>query len=173
MRCIVTACAVFAVGCGAARAPVATSFEDLPARLESGKRVTIDDVTGQQQRGTLVRVDMDRIVFSNAGIQTTLASGDVRRVTTCCDSVANGAAIGFGIGAVAGFFTLGATANPFQVTTNQVVLGLAIGGALGAAAGAGVDASTHTDEIVYQAPGLSIALDASPSRPTVTITVRW
>jgi hypothetical protein len=173
MRSFMTACAVFALGCGAARAPVATSFEDLPGRLESGKRVTIDDVAGQLRQGTLVRVEPDRIVFSNEGIQTVLKSTEVRQVTACCDPVANGAAIGFGIGVVAGFFTLGATANPFQVTTNQVVLGLVIGGALGAAAGAGVDASTHTDEIVYQAPGLTVALRGSPSRPTVNFTFRW
>jgi hypothetical protein len=169
---VVATLALLTSACGAARAPV-TSFEALPSRLEIGKTVVVDDAAGQQHRGRLVRISPDRIAFRDNGTERALASGDVIRIAVCCDSLANGAAIGLGIGVLSGLLALGQVLNPYEATNEQVFGSLILFGGLGAAAGAGIDASNHKDELVYLAPGVTARFSGGPKRPLLTVTVTW
>ncbi len=169
---VVVGTALLTAACGAARAP-ATSFEALPSRLEIGKSVVVDDAAGQQHRGRLVRITPDAIAFREDSVERSLASADVRRVHACCDSLGNGAAIGLGVGMLAGILTLGKVLNPFEATTDQVIGSLILLGGFGAAAGAAIDASNHKDELVYLAPGVTASVGGGPKRPLLTVTVTW
>jgi hypothetical protein len=171
-RILVAAAVLFISACGAARAPVAT-FEALPSRVESGKTVVVEDAAGQPHRGRLVRLEPDLIAFEDNGVERTLASPDVRRVYACCDSIGNGAAIGLGVGVLAGILTLGEMLNPFEVTTDQVIGSLILLGGLGAAVGAGIDASNHKDELVYLAPAVTARFSGGSKRPLLSVTVTW
>ncbi|MGE0461483.1 MAG: hypothetical protein AB7Q16_08955 [Vicinamibacterales bacterium] len=116
---IVAVMASFAAACGAARAPVAT-FEALPSRLAEGKMVIVDNVAGQQYRGRLVRLGADLIAFEDSGVERRLASADVRRVYASCDSLTNGAAIGLGVGVLAGVLTRGRPSDVLVGSDDEV-----------------------------------------------------
>lgn len=168
---VVTVMAAFGVACGAARAPI-TTFEALPSRVANGKTVVVDDVTGQRHRGRLVRLGPDFMAFADDGVERTLASADIRRVFACCDSLANGAAIGFGLGLAGGLATGGQWIE-FGMSLGDGIGVLMLFGGVGAVVGAGIDASLRKDELVYVAPGVTVGLGGGPRRPMLGMTVTW
>jgi hypothetical protein len=175
MRHVIVAVVVaFTSACGAARAPIATTFEELPARVIVGQTVAVDDDSGARHRGPLVRISPDGLVLREKGAEFSYPSAGVRRVATCCDPLANGAAIGAVAGLVLGLVGSVQTANNFVTPSEgRVAAGLLLLAAIGAGIGVGIDAAVRPDTVVFQAPGVTARVAGAPGRPQMAVTVAW
>lgn len=155
-----------------ATAQPVTSFSELPQRLNVGDTVTVDRVDGTHTRGHLVRMTPGGLVVKTATDDIALASDQVRRITSCCDSLRNGALIGLAAGAVLGVAASRSIAeNTPSYGWDLLAAGLL--GGVGAGLGVGLDALIRTHKTVYQAPRVSARVSVAPGRPQVSVQLRW
>jgi hypothetical protein len=180
MRCVLIGAALFFYGAVSAHAQeLASSFDQLRVLVKAGDRLTITDPGGEVTSGRLVRLVGTSLEIDVDGTARTLAQD---RVTTIrmrhADSLANGAKIGFGIGAgfgaLAGLTNAGESGSPGAFA---VLLAL-YSGAMGAGIGVGVDGLLSTNRLVFSRPAApSVRLQAAPMVGSggrgIRLTVGW
>jgi hypothetical protein len=153
MRCVLIGAALFFYGADPAHAQeLASSFDQLRVLVKAGDRLTITDPAGEVTSGRLVRLAGASLEIDVDGTARTLAQD---RVTTIrmrhADSLANGAKIGFAVGA--GFGALAGLAVASELEWKGAVVGfLLVYGAMGAGIGVGIDGLTSSDRVIYSRP---------------------
>ena len=153
--------------CGAARAPLTTSFAQLPDHLNVGDTVTVEGTNGAEVRGRVVRMAPDALVVSGPSAERMLDAGGVLRISACCDSLRNGTLIGLGSGAALGaLFGAG-----FNARGDDAIVGALIFGGIGAGLGIGLDALARLTDW-YTAPRRDAQARIGPGA-AVGVTVAW
>ena len=158
MRRVLIGAAILVCAAVPARAQeLASSFDQLRVLVKAGDRLTITDPAGEVTTGRLVRLAGTSLEIDVDGTARTLAQD---RVTTIrmrhADSLANGAKIGFVVGA--GFGALAGVAVASELEAKGAVAGfLLIYGAMGAGIGVGIDGLNSSDRVIYSRPGSQTA----------------
>jgi len=157
--------------CGAARAPLTTTFAQLPDHLNVGDTVTVEATDGAEVRGRVVRMAPDAIVVRGPSAERMVDASGVLQVSACCDSLQNGTLIGLGSGAAFGvFFAAGFSDNG---AGEDAIVGALIFGGIGAGLGVGLDALVRSDRLIYRAPAVTPRARFGPRGGAVGITVTW
>ena len=143
---------------GLSTSPTVATFEELQRSATPGDTVYVVDLAGRETRGRLVMLSRNSLTLDADGSRQRLAAADVGRVDRRLkDSVLNGALIGAGAGALAGYGLGRSMDSPNcqgAVECGQGALVGAVGGAVwGAVGGWLVDALTRKRETIYLAPG--------------------
>lgn len=168
--------AIFAVSataaCGAARAPLTTSFAQLPDHLNVGDTVTVEGSDGTELYGRVVRMAPDALVLAGPSAERMVDASGILRISACCDSLQNGALIGLGSGAALGGLT-GALFSGRGFQGGDFMAGALIFGSIGAGLGVGLDALAANDRLVYRALAVTPRARIGPRGAVVGITVTW
>jgi hypothetical protein len=158
---------------------LANSFDQLRVLVKAGDRLTVTDEAGQETRGRVVRIAGTSLEIDAEGVTRIFQQ---TRVTTIRqrhqDTLANGARIGFGIGAGFGALVGFAVANDLGASAGAVPAIMLVYGALGTGIGVGVDALVSTNRVIFSRPPTSsVQLRAAPLvGPTargVRLTITW
>src|SRR5262249_33011953 len=174
---VLVACFAVLVPTRARAQGVATSFEQLAARVKSGSTIRVTDVSGRKTTGSLASLtasSLDLLVQKKdaegrplSPTLTTLSEADVREIRfERRDPVWNGALIGFGIGAMPGLiYVLGAAHGSDPLDDGGLAAQLIlVPGAMIAGVGAVVDAAFYEHRTVYRASkGRSAHLPVPPA----------
>jgi hypothetical protein len=157
---------------------LAGSFDQLRVLVKAGDVLTITDSSGQESRGRLLRLAGTSLEIDVDGTPQMWSQDRVRTIRQRHpDSLANGAKIGFGIGAgfgaLAGFAVAGDLGSRGAIPAIVIVYG-----AMGAGIGVGVDGLLSTNRLVFSRPNSpSARLSAAPivgsGRRGVRLTVGW
>jgi len=157
---------------------LASSFDQLRVLVKVGDTLTITDRGGQETRGRLVRLVGTSLELDADGTPQVWSQDRITSIRQRhSDSLANGAKIGFGIGAglgaLAGFAIAGELDAPGAIP--GIIL---IYGAMGAGMGVGVDGLMSGNRVVFSRPNspsarLSAAPIVGPGRRGVRLTVGW
>ncbi len=172
LRLLISIVAVTATAaCGAARAPLTTSFARLPDHLNVGDTVTVESADGAEVRGRVIRMVPDAIVVTGPSAERMVDASGVLRISACCDSLLNGTLIGFGSGILFGTaVAVGLSDGSSDLDGNA---GALIFGGIGAGLGLGLDALARSDRLVYLAPTVTPRARVGPRGGAVGITVTW
>lgn len=156
---------------------LASSFDQLRVLVKAGDTLAVTDAGGRQRRGqllTLAGTSLDLVVdgVSHTLTQDRLATVRLRHQ----DTLANGAKIGFGVGA--GFGLLAGLAVVSEFGAPAVAGIVAVYGAMGTGIGVGVDALRTSERIIYSRPLLhSAPIRAAPivdgARHGIGVTVTF
>jgi hypothetical protein len=141
-----------------------TEAEDIRARVKERQKVSITDDQGREFNGRITTITADTLtVTPDRAPRVVVPYAQIIRIDRPHDTLANGALIGFGIGAALGFGGMAAedarSCNPaaFLDCSNPTGVGYIAGtlvvGALGTAVGVGVDALIHRDRGIYRRGG--------------------
>lgn len=171
------------IGTGAvplAAQDVASSFEQLGARVAPGDRIAVFDVTGRRTEGRVGTLSNDRLMLITSAGPRELSEADVTRIRQRRrDSLKNGALIG---AASAGAFflamaTIVPTGDGGDVIVSSAIRGAVRFVALGAASGAGIDALITRSPVIYRKPGPAVCVRITPllgrGRQGAAVTVRF
>jgi hypothetical protein len=153
---------------GATRAEaqnVASSFEQLATRVETGDTITVVDVFGRETKGQVWNVSRDALIFGTSTGPRQLGEADVAMISQRRDdSLKNGAIIG-AVSATALFVTVGTLLRD-RDGGDVIVSGAIAGGVLfagmGAAAGLGIDALITRRQLIYPKPAGRRGISVSP-----------
>ena len=164
--------ALLAPAVASAQQPVAT-FSQLNTRLKPGDRVWVTDAQGREHSGKITDLGSTSLTLGT-DIRQTFTAADVRLIQERRpDSLANGALIGLGVGALVGF-ALACVGEPGDA--DCVVPGSLVFAGIGAGIGVGIDALIPAKKrTVYQgatsssAARLTIAPVITPRRKGVAL----
>lgn len=135
----------------AASAQEATTFADLPLRLNVGDEVGVEDQSGVVTWGRLERLTPEEIaVTSTPGGERVFPGASVRRVQKRGDPLWNGMRLGAIIGGVFGCGVFGAFSGEFR--SADCVSAFVIFGGAGLGLGLGIDAMHTGTTTVFSAP---------------------
>jgi hypothetical protein len=134
----------------------ATSLDQLRVLVGAGDEITVTNRDGQTVKGRVLSLSPGTLSIAARNGDRTFSDNDINTVSRReGDSLANGAKIGFGIGAGFGFLAGLALAGEVRDSAAffiPVVAGLY--GGLGAGIGVGFDAMIEGDRVIYaRAPG--------------------
>lgn len=159
---------------------VASSFEQIGARVAPGDRIAVFDVTGTRTEGRIGSLVNDKLTLLTSAGPRELSEADVTQIRQRRrDSLKNGALIG---AASAGAFflamaTIVPTGDGGDVIVSSAIRGAVTFIALGAAAGAGIDALITRSQVIYRKPGPGPGVRITPlfgrARQGAAITVRF
>ena len=166
-----------------AAAQDAGSFSELSRLVEAGDDVRVTLSGGRELKARVVGVTPDTLSVLESGIRRDLGAADVRAVAhRQDDSNANGAWVGFGVGAAYGMFTFvafregppRAPSSPGELAWLAFSGGLY--GAVGAWVGFGVDHLIRREERVYRRPSdwrVTVAPTLSSDRRGVAVSLSF
>jgi hypothetical protein len=153
---------------GATRAEaqsVASSFEQLATRVETGDKITVVDAGGREIKGRVWKVSRDALIFGTSTGPRQLAEADVATIRQRRDdSLKNGAIIG-AISATAFFITAGtllSDSDGGDVIISTAIAGGVLFAGMGAGAGLAIDALITRQQLIYQKPAGRRSLGVSP-----------
>ncbi len=134
-----------------ASAQEATTFADLPLRLNLGDEVGVEDRSGVVTWGRLERLTPEEIaVTSKPGAERVFPGSSVRRVQKRGDPLWNGMRLGAVIGGVFGCGVFGAFSGEFR--SGDCVSAFVIFGGAGLGLGLGIDAMHTGTTTVFSVP---------------------
>ncbi len=134
-----------------------TNAESIRTRVKDGQHVSITEDQGQEFKGRIGTLAADGVRMLVDGKSVDVAYDRIVRIDHANDGLANGALIGFGVGAALGLAAI-ATASacdPAVIGCSEpdaggyVAVTLLMGG-LGTAVGVGIDALIHRDREIYR-----------------------
>jgi hypothetical protein len=153
---------------GATRAgaqSVASSFEQLATRVETGDTITVVDVAGRETKGRIWKVSREALIFGTSMGPRQLGEADVATIRQRRqDSLKNGAIIG-AVSATAFFVTVGTLLRDRDggdVIVSSAIAGGVLFAGMGAAAGLGIDALITRRQLIYQKPAGRRSVSVSP-----------
>jgi hypothetical protein len=162
---------LIAAPCVAAGQGIAESFDQLRVLVQVGDKVRIADATGRETSGKLADLSPTGLALLVDGERREFDAGDVSTVRQRRDdSFANGAKIGFGIGAGIGLLGGVAMASVYdEIGPAQIIAISFMYGALGAGMGVGMDALITREQVIYAARTPTTAAPAAVKiRPLFT-----
>jgi hypothetical protein len=130
-----------------------TNAENIQTRVKDGQRVSITDDQGQEFKGRIGALAADRLRMLVDGKSVDVAYDRIVRIDRPHDSLANGALIGFGVGAALGLAAMAAEDGCeacLEPGADSYVAGMLLVGGLGTAVGVGIDALIHRDREIYR-----------------------
>ena len=134
-----------------------TNAESIRTRVKDGQKVSITDDQGQEFKGRIGTVAADGLRMLVDGKSVDVAYDRIVRIDHPHDSLANGALIGFGVGAAMGLAAMAGTSgcDPVVIGCSEpdaggYVAGTLLFGGLGTAVGVGIDALIHHDREIYR-----------------------
>jgi hypothetical protein len=166
---------------GSARAQIpATAFEALPTVVRVGETVFVTGSNAREVKGTLVQLSPSSLTILRDGAPVTFPSSEVATLRWReHDSLANGAVIGFGVGAGFALFAVAASCHHtyyYESCGGEALAAGLVYGAIGVGLGVAIDAMTPGKKIlVYSRPvgsasaRLSVAPLVSPSRQGIVV----
>lgn len=150
----------FAMLLTSATAWAQTEGADIRTRVKEGQKVSITDTQGQEFNGKIGSMTPEGLSILGGRSRADIPYSQIVRIDRPHDGLANGALIGFGIGAGFGFLALAAEdaracdpgvwfdcSDPNAGGYAAVTL---IAGGLGAALGVGIDALIRRDRGIYR-----------------------
>lgn len=156
-----------------AGAQPATTFGELPLRLNTDDSVRVIGADGATTRGTIVGISPATLEVRVNGDIRTFTPDSVREVAVRGDSLRNGTLIGLGAGAAYGVaFARAFSDHP---RPGEAVTGALIFGGIGAGIGVGIDALIRGHRVVYRRPGLARVLPVvgPQGRFGAVVHMRW
>jgi hypothetical protein len=163
MSPIVRACAFVAIVLllTPGHASAQTEADDIRARVKERQKVSITDDQGREVNGMIITIAADTLTLTrDKAPYVVVPYAQIARIDRPHDTLANGALIGFGVGAALGFGLIAADdlescENPdwwgcSDPTGVSYVASTLLGGALGTAVGVGVDALIRRDRGIYR-----------------------
>jgi hypothetical protein len=143
---------------------LASSFDQLRGLVRSGDVVRLTDATGREVLGTITQVSSSSLWILSNSSQREFLDRDIATLRRRrSDSVANGAMMGFAVGA-----TLGTLAGRTFVREHggggkaAIPMFVLFFGGLTGSIGAGIDAMTYSDQMIYARPGASSRVSLHP-----------
>ena len=134
-----------------------TNAESIRTRVKDGQKVSITDDRGQEFNGRIGTLATDGVRMLVDGKSVDVAYDRIVRIDHPSDSLANGALIGFGVGAALGLTAMAATSGCdtavygcSELNAGGYVAGTLLYGGLGTAVGVGIDALIHRDREIYR-----------------------
>jgi hypothetical protein len=131
-----------------------TNAENIQTRVKDGQRVSITDDQGQEFKGRIGALAADRLRMLVDGKSVDVAYDRIVRIDRPNDSLANGALIGFGVGAALGLAVMaagtGCEIGCLETGAGGYVAGMLLMGGLGTGVGVGIDALIHRDREIYR-----------------------
>jgi hypothetical protein len=134
--------------------------ERIRGSVKDGQRVVVIDDQGRELAGKIDRVGADSLRLLVRDQPTDVRLADIVRIDRPPDTLANGAGIGFGVGAVLGLTALaledaracdpGVWFDCSDPSIASYVLVPLVTGGLGTAIGVGIDALVRRDRTIYQ-----------------------
>ena len=140
---------------------MAGTFDQLRVLVGPGDKITIADDGGREIKGTLAELSAGSLGLIVNGQRREFREPDVRAIRQRrSDSLANGAKIGFGIGAALGLLGGLAVMSEFEggEAAGFVVATTLFYGGVGAGIGVGVDAMVTRDQVIYARRAATIAI---------------
>jgi hypothetical protein len=136
-----------------------TDTENIRARVKDGQKVSITDDQGQEFKGRIGTMAADGLSMLVDGNSVDVAYDRIVRIDRPNDSLANGALIGFGVGAALGLTAIAtkdhSNCDPVlfdctEPSAGGYVAGTLLVGGLGTAVGVGIDALIRRDRAIYR-----------------------
>ena len=140
-----------------------TEADDIRAQVKEGQKVSITDDQGYEFNGRITAITADALtVTSKEAPPMVVPYAQIVRIDRPHDTLANGALIGFGVGAALGFGLMAAedleSCEPdfgwFSDCSDPTAVGYVastlVGGALGTAVGVAFDAMIRRDRGIYR-----------------------
>lgn len=128
----------------------ATSLDELRMVVGAGDKITVTNRDGQTVTGRVLSLSPSALSIAARSGDRTFSDNDINTISRRQgDSLANGAKIGFGVGAAIGF--LGGLAVAGEVHDGALLLPFFAGiyGGLGAGIGVGFDAMIEDDHVIF------------------------
>lgn len=142
----------FAACLAATPALAQTAAPDVARLVRLGQTIDIIDDQGRETHGKVKVLSLGSIGLVRGGVVTQIPVERITQITRPKDGLANGALIGFGVGAGLGLLgsvgssdDCGVCPQPAFVITSTLVMG-----AIGTAIGVGVDALIHHRRLIYR-----------------------
>jgi hypothetical protein len=164
----------------------AQEVEQIRARVKDGQRVVVIDDQGRELAGRLDGIGADSLRLLVRDQPTDVKFADIVRIDRPPDTLANGAAIGFGVGAALGLTALaledaracdpGAWFDCSDPSLASYVVVPLITGGLGTAIGVGIDALVRRDRSIYRRGGhvrTTVAPAIGRGARGVVLSVSW
>jgi len=162
-----------------------TAAEEIQKTVRAGQKVSIMDDQDRESNGRIGIMTTSGLTVLSRGTSVVLPYAGIVRIDRPHDTLANGALIGFAVGAALGMAVIAADDSgrcdpaificPHPGPVNYLG-GAAIVGGLGAAVGVGVDALIHRDRNIYRRGGRThIAVSPAFGRGfgTATLAISW
>jgi hypothetical protein len=140
-----------------------TGAENIRARVKDGQKVSITDDQGQEFKGRISTLSTDGLRILVDGKSADVPYDRIVRIDRPNDSLANGALIGFGVGAALGLTAIAyedqrdcdplAAFDCSDPTAGGYAAGTLLLGGLGTAVGVGIDALIHRHREIYRRGG--------------------
>ena len=175
-----------AAGATAPAAWTQADAEEIQRVVKAGHKVSILDDQGREVTGRIGELKADALTVLVGGDRTDVPYNRILRIDRPHDGLANGALIGFGVGAALGFAAvLSEETNDCDPSAffgcgdptgaAYIVAPLFVGG-IGAGVGVAVDAMIRRDRKLYRRPGAN-AISVSPAlgrgRRGIAVAVSW
>ncbi len=141
---------------------LASTFDQLRVLIKAGDTLTITGNDGRETRGRMIRLLRTSLEIDVDGATRVLQEDATATIRyRHADTLANGAKIGFGVGA--GLGTLVALAIVREIGSGAAIPMILVYGAMGAGIGVGIDGVQSSDKVVFSRPAhASARLGLSP-----------
>jgi hypothetical protein len=161
-----------ATATSAAAQELATTVDQLRVLVKAGDTLIVSDRSGRQVRGRLVRFAGTTIEIAEDQAVRVYRPEEIANIQLrYADSLANGAKIGFGIGAGLGVLAGLAIAGELNAAAAVPTI-ILMYGAMGAGIGVGVDGLTSSTRIIFSRPVTSTGVRVEPDLRARTAAVR-
>ena len=162
--------------------------ETIRARLKEGQKVSVTTDSGSELNGTIRDLSTDSLSIQAGSERTPVPFARIIRIDRPRDTLANGALIGLGAGALLAVTSMAAEAascDPEEIAgffgcsdpgAGGYAAGALIGGGLGAALGVGIAALIRRDREIYRrgdTPRVAVTPVVSPQIGGAVLSVSW
>lgn len=154
-----------------------TPSADIRASLKLTQKVVVTDDQGRELKGKVSNLTPDALSLVVDGTSTDVPYDRIVRIAGPRDTLANGALIGFGVGAALALTARGTQdSRDWDTSPGAYVAGTLIFGGLGTAVGVGIDALIRRDREIYRRGGgahATVAPALGRGLRGVVVSVTW
>jgi len=140
-----------------AQTPWAQSLEQLQVLVKPGDKVYVRDSTGSVKKGTILNLSSTSLGLLTKSGTREISEADISEIKQWRnDSLANGAQIGTGAGAVIGVLGALAMCSEFRNCAGPAAITIGLSAGLGAGIGVGIDALIPHKRTIYTGGGRAL-----------------